>query len=249
MDNESFDEKVRKRIDWIKEKTGDDTIKILEKMGLDVDEALKGIVTEKINEQEHQRKEKEVLNIEGLPLTDCMTSELIILHDQFRDNKYLEELQRRLNLLGLTDEQQEIFEKSERERAKNRPFPALYTMGLVRHYFLMDGIGIENIPTPQQCLTSELFAIFDDAHAAWVRDRRWLQKKTVDAIEQICGSRKASPYFEEYNQRVKEWNWTSLQRHSYNKNEILILGRVKWGHHNTLAWQPETMVTQEELDE
>lgn len=245
---EPLEEKIRKRTDRVKSIAGNQAVKVLGGDSI-VDKALKPIITEQVKGEEGEKQKKAAVSIEGLPLADCMTSELIVLHRQFKDNKYQEELQRRFDLLGLTDEQRELFEKSEMERIKDRPFPALYPTGLTRHYFLMQGVGIEDIPTPEQCLSSELFAIFDDAHAASVRDHHWLPERTMNAVKEVLGGNKESPYFVEYDRRVEEWGWTALQISSFNKNEMLILWRVKWRNYGTKTWRKETMVTQEELDE
>lgn len=247
--NSSFDKKVQKRIEWIKKQAGDEIIEALKKHGANVDKALKRIVTEQVKKEEQQRQEKRALALEGTPLVDCMTSELVILHKQTNDKAYQKELQKRFDLLGLTDKQQRNFIESEKERAKSRSFPSLYPSGLARHYFLMDGVGIEDLPKPEQCLTSELIALTDDADAAWAKDHHWLKEKTMNAVGKIVGVDGKPLYYKEYERRTEKWGWTRLQQHSFTKNEGLILGRAKWRYHSDPSWEKETMLSQKQLEE
>lgn len=247
--DEPLDEKIQERIKRVKDSVGDETVEVLKEQGLNVDEALKDIVTEQVKKEEHQEQEKRALIIEGLPLADCMTSELVILYQQTNDSAYQEELQRRFDLLGLTEEQQGHFIESERERVRDRPFPSLYPGGLARHYFLMDGVGIEDLPAPEQCLASELIVLTDDAQAAWVRDHHWLKEKTMNAVAKIIGRDGEPIYYREQERRMKEWGWTRPQEASFTKNECLLTARIKWRYHNDPAWQAETMVTQRQVEE
>jgi hypothetical protein len=96
---------------------------------------------------------------------------------------------------------------------------------------------------PLQCTLSELIAVYDDADAARVRDHNWLPKKTMEAVWYVLGENtNKSPYYAEFNSRVKNWNWKKKQSNSYIKNECMLLARLKWGYHSDPEWINETIL-------
>jgi len=237
------DEKIERRIKFIKERVGDDVLRILQERGIDVNGALAQIVRGQVRIDDTIEQEKQSATIEGLPVENCMTSELVYYSSFGKgESSYKEELERRFRLLKLTPEQARQFVNMETSiivRCKKLLPPT----GLAYHYFLMDGVAIENLPFPADCLASETIVLIDDAESAYVRDHSWLSKPTWAAVCYILGEKENRwrPYDIELVRRLLQIDFEGWQIATFRRNENMILERLKWRYDDNLSWQENTV--------
>ncbi len=235
-------EELERRVEFVEKTAGKDTVDILEKAGLDVNAALRSILSKKISEEkalEEKRKDWSRGKVER----NCMTSELIYLMDTNNPEcGFKKELERRLDLLNLADEQRTTFIQSDYSIMQERtPKPPISRW--VGRYYITPGVTTATLLKPEQYTLSELLAIFDDADAARVRDHRWLPEETMKAVWYVlAGNENKSPYYAEFDSRVRNWSWNENQSNSYVKNECMLLARLKWGYHSNPEWIEETVV-------
>ena len=243
MTSDRNNDEVKKRVEFVKENVGKETLDILEKAGMGVDTSLAKILSKGIE------KEKILESIRnnwapGVVEKNCMASELVYLMDSNNPNDmFTKELYRRLDLLELSDKQKQDFIQSDYSILQRRPKLLKFERWVARNY-IMQGIRKEDLLKPEECALSELIAMFDDADSARVRDHHWLAEKTMEAVWDVLRGleNKRSPYYAEYDKRLENWGWTEDQSNSYVKNECMLLARLKWGYHKDPEWVEKTMV-------
>ena len=231
---------VKEHIQLIKQRVGDSTLKILQEAGIDVDKALQEIVKEKLLLANLIDQERKDVATNGLPSENCMTSELVHYSYMHGDNAYKEEMERRFALLKLTQEQIKQFVEIEVSIIVRRRI--LRPTGLAYKYFLKSDTTIESLPKPTDCLSSEIISMVDDANAAWVRDHEWLSEQVWAAVCYIRDNNGGS-YHNELIKRFKKLKLKEWQIRTFVKNECMIISRLKWACHSSLAWKENTIVT------
>lgn len=237
---------LEERVKRVKKQVGDDCLKILEQEGINTDAAIERVLSEQILKENALQERREGGPIDGNVALDCLTSELIFLMNENDD--FEKELKRRFDLLGLSKKQSADLIKKEKQILTTLERPRKRWAG---HYFLIEGVKKEDLPSPQELTLSELILIVDDANAAWVRDHEWLCEETFAAVSYVIGNKKeGSPYHNEFLSRLKTLDFTEDQAGppnqvgSFIRNECMILERLKWGHHSNPAWQKSTMISQ-----
>jgi hypothetical protein len=95
----------------------------------------------------------------------------------------------------------------------------------------------ETLPRPDECTSSELILVVDEAKAGIVYQDH-LEDSIIDAAwYALTGKGEKSPYISELQSRVYGWQWSKDQVESYTRNELMLTRRLKWGYIDALAWQ------------
>ena len=171
-------------------------------------------------------------------LQDCMTSELLFQAmkancDEEEEKAYIDEYERRLRMMGLTDQQIAEFRQSDEAAISNGCYMfkeiLLASKPMIMNSSTLDSIKLEN------CTFSELVYLTDDANAAVVRDHEWLPQEAWYLVceHALCGNAKAE--YERQN-RMEEIGITKEQGNIFVKNECKIALRLRWRRSNELAW-------------
>ena len=172
-------------------------------------------------------------------LQDCMTSELLFqamnteisISDK---TSYLSEYERRLRIMGLTDEQIAKFRKCDEIAITNgcyiKPTVLLATKPLILKDMNVDSIKMEN------CTFSELVYLTDDANSAYMRDHHWLPSSAWDLVckHSLHCDTCASAY--ETHNRMQSIGISQEQESIFVKNECQIAQRLRWNYSQDLAW-------------
>lgn len=172
-------------------------------------------------------------------LQDCMTSELLFqaMNTDASDAdkaSYLSEYERRLRMMGLTDEQIEKFRECDEKAINNGCYIKadilLATQPFIKADMHSDSIKMEN------CTFSELVYLTDDANSAYVRDHHWLSSEAWSLVCKHalnCGTCESA--FENRN-RMQSIGLTQEQEGIFVKNECQIAKRLRWNYSQDLAW-------------
>lgn len=225
---------------FLLEQLGADAIAALEGIGLNVDEAVTSVLLDKYAGQAELSRKDRLLDLKKLAIEDLLTSELCYLSGLPGANPaYREELERRLALLGLTPEQAQEFTLIDQE-ALERKDPHQRAEGVGVSIYVFGDTTMESLPSPDQCLTSELVAIIDDAGAAIARDHTWLPPEAYAAAAYASGSFTGqSPYNDELVARFSRMGLGEDKFGPFIRDECLILGREKWGDEpEQMSWDP-----------
>lgn len=170
---------------------------------------------------------------------DCMTSELLfqaMQPDTSTSDKatFLNEYERRLRMMGLTDEQIVEFRKADEFAINNgcyiRSDVLLSTKPFILAHMNTESIKIEN------CTFSELIYLTDDANSAFIRDHHWLSSDAWALVCEhalYCGTCKSSC---EISNRMKAIGLTQEQEGIFVRNECKIAQRLRWHYTEDLAW-------------
>lgn len=185
-------------------------------------ELLDGIVGERaIEDTRNKQKGSNGMNmekaLEELDPRVRMTSELLYLTERSGRTSYEEEFERRLGMLGLSDES--IGETKRKElsiiKKERGPFSDRQRPWATRSY-ITTGLGPENLWNPKDMTLSELISVVDDALVASWRNNELIDKGAMNAIEEI----KSGKYDTElYRRTMKELDWTEKQSDVYLINE------------------------------
>jgi hypothetical protein len=203
---------------------------VLAEMGIGVDDAVERVLYEKIEAEAKLSRKAPLLDLKRLPIEDLMTSELSLMAGaENSDSKYKAELERRLALLGLTQEQVNQFVAID-EAAIQKKDPHIRMEGIGISTYFFANTTIESLPPVDTCMTSELVAIVDDANSAFTRDHHWLSDTAFAAVGMACGRFSKSQYLEEFQRRFDEMGLSQEQRGLFIRNECLISEREKWGY-------------------
>lgn len=230
---------IQSRKNFIYEQVGDDALRILRDSGLDVDMAVENI----LNQQEEKRERLET-QAEFGTIDDIMTSELVYRSNRLKDI-YGKEYFRRLNLIGLSEDQiKKLYEQENLILSCDiERFQSHREQPWVRRYFFIDRITEKDLPKFGQMTLSELILITDDASSAYIRDHHALSSETWSAVCKAAvqsHSFGGAQYAFAFKDRVKKLGWTEEQDGAYIKNECLLTERLKWGYHEKSSWNPET---------
>ena len=172
-------------------------------------------------------------------LQDCMTSELLFQSmqpDISAPDKasFLAEYERRLRMMGLTDEQIVEFRKADELAINNGCYiksdVLLTTRPFIEAHMNTDSIKMEN------CTFSELIYLTDDANSAYIRDHHWLPSEAWALVCEHalrCGTCKSA--WENRN-RMKAIGLTEEQEGVFVRNECKIAERLRWHYTEDLAW-------------
>jgi hypothetical protein len=242
-ENKRYEEVRKKKVleerTKLVKKVAGKAIDTLKKEGIDVDSAIKNILSGVIEKEEVCK----AALLQTPREETSLTSELVYLMKMDERDVFYSELQRRLKLLNLSAAQQAMFTHSDLEALNLRKSKPSKDERWVIKYYIINGITKEDLLKPEECTLSELIAILDDANAAWVRDHEWLREETLEAVYYVLrGEKGKSPYHNELLSRTKKWKWAEHQLGSYIRNECMLLERWKWGYHDNPAWQEDTMI-------
>lgn len=172
-------------------------------------------------------------------LQDCMTSELLFQAmntdiSEIDKAAYLSEYERRLRMMGLTDEQIVKFRECDEAAIKNGCYikadALLATEPFIKANMNGNSIKMEN------CTFSELVYLTDDANSAYARDHHWLSPEAWSLVCKhalCCGSCESA--FENRN-RMQSIGLTQEQEGIFIKNECQITKRLRWNYSQDLAW-------------
>lgn len=172
-------------------------------------------------------------------LKDCMTSELLFqsMNDDTSDAdkaSFIAEYERRLKMMGLTDEQISKFRECDEEAIKNGCYikadKLLATQPFIKSDMNADSIKVEN------CTFSELVYLTDDANSAYVRDHDWLPNEAWSLVCKHalnCGVCEAAS---KNRSRMQSIGITQKQEGIFIKNECQIAKRLRWNYSQDLAW-------------
>lgn len=172
-------------------------------------------------------------------LQDCMTSELLFqsMNADTSDAEkasFIAEYERRLKMMGLTDEQISKFRECDEEAIKNGCYikadKLLATQPFIKSDMNTDSIKVEN------CTFSELVYLTDDANAAYARDHHWLPN---EAWFLVCRHALKGGICEaalKNRSRMESIGITQKQEGIFVKNECQIAKRLRWNYSQDLAW-------------
>jgi len=228
---------IEARRNFIYDQVGQDTIQLMRDSGLDIDTVVMNI----LKEQEDQRDRLET-QAEFGTIEDIMTSELVYRSNRL-DDVYGREYSRRLDLIGLDEDQvlslyqtEQLILSSEGELSEDRKQP------WVRRYFIMNDSSPETMPEKGLLTLSELILITDDANSAFSRDHHVLSDKAWAAlcVAACCAQYTEGRYAYGFNDRTEKFGWSKEQSGAYTRNESLLTERLKWGNHENPAWTLET---------
>lgn len=172
-------------------------------------------------------------------LQDCMTSELLFQSMQTdtstpEKESFIAEYERRLRMMGLTDEQTAEFRKAD-ELAINNGCYIKSDVLLSTEPFIKENMDTESIKM-ENCTFSELIYLTDDANSAYIRDHHWLPAKAWALVcEHALNSGTCKAAYENRN-RMKGIGLTEEQEGIFVKNECKIAQRLRWGYTEELAW-------------
>lgn len=173
-------------------------------------------------------------------LQDYMTSELLFqaMKTDASDSDIatlLAEYERRLKMMGLTDEQVVKFREADETAINNgcyiKPDVLLATAPFIEASMSADSIKMEN------CTFSELVYLTDDANSAYVRNHHWLSAEAWNLVCQHainCGICKSA--WENRN-RMKSIGLTEDQEGIFVINESQIAKRLRWRYSEDIAWR------------
>lgn len=223
----------------------EETLRALEKFanGKDVRNVIAQILIQQDRRPPYQTRAGEQIDLKELPINDLLTSELIQLTQGKLDespNHWLE-LERRLKLLELTDEQQHKFVNIDLQALASNPRHIIGVETAPLHY-IMTATSVDDLPKPMHCSTSELIAIVDDARAARARDHEWLPDPALEAMDVILTP--GGQYEQEFQRRIDLIGLQKWQYYSFAKSEQWLLTRAKWGYDQRPSWTAETLVRQ-----
>lgn len=172
-------------------------------------------------------------------LQDCMTSELLFQSMQSNvsdDDKstLLAEYQRRLKMMGLTDDQVVKFRQLDETSIRNGCYiqadTLLTTMPLICPGMNKHSIKLEN------CTFSELVYLTDDANSAYWRDHHWLPENTWALVCQHAVNAGICKSTYELLNRTESIGLTEEQVGIFIKNECQIAKRLRWHYSEDMAW-------------
>lgn len=234
-----MEDNIEQRRKSIIDEMGEKTVQSMRNAGLDID----GAITRILQQREQQRIQREA-QAECGTLEDTMTSELVYWSRSL-DDVFGREYKKRLSLLNCNDESVKKLYEQEKlilsygigifQQDRRKPW-------VMRHFF-REGIAEKDLPQSGQLTLSELLLITDDASSAYVRGHEVLSQETFAAVCKAAvqsHSFGGAQYALAFNERTEKLGWSPEQNRAYTKNECLLTGRLKWGHHEKPAWTIET---------
>lgn len=173
-------------------------------------------------------------------LQDCMTSELLFQAlkgiDITASEKvsFLAEYERRLKMMGLTDEQIIKFREADENSINNGCYikadVLLATKPFIEATMNADSIKLE------KCTFSELVYLTDDANSAYIRDHHWLPAEAWNLVcQHAIGFGICKSAWETRN-RMKSIGLTEEQEGIFVRNECQIAKRLRWHYSEDIAW-------------
>ncbi len=224
--------------DFILGNVGQDAISVLEGMGLDVNGAVGTILQERRRKEAGLTRKATSIDLFDLPVEDLLVSELGTLGRNFDSaSTFTTEANRRLTLLGLTEEQRAEFAAIDQAAREARGTQdELGNLG--QQYYFLANTTQQDLPQPVECTTSELVLLIDDANAALARDHIWLPSDAYGAAAYASGRFTGqSPYYDELKARFARLGLSEETMGQFVANEGLILEREKWGYEPArLSW-------------
>ena len=172
-------------------------------------------------------------------LQDCMTSELLFQSMQadtsdLDKDYYLAEYEKRLRMIGLTDEELVEFRKADEFAINNGCYiksdVLLSSIPLIKAQMKGDSIKLEN------CTFSELIYLAEDANFVYRHDKHLMDTEIGRIIFEnaldigLCLSARVN------HNRMKTIGLTDLQESIFVRNERKIIQRLRWHHTEELAW-------------
>lgn len=241
-EEKSYEEKtkqgeIEKATALVRKNVGKDVTELLGKRGIDVNSAINSIISEKVEKEIESRK----AFLQTPQEETSMTSELVYLMSEKKNDVFYSELQRRLDLLNLSAMQRASYIHSELEALDSRKVKPPKKERWTTKIYIMQGTKKEDLPKPEECTLSEMIAIYDDADAARVRDHHWLPNETMEAVWYALSGKNGGPYYSEFDSRTKSLDWKKSQVSSYVKNDCMLTARWKWHYNDDMAWQANTM--------
>lgn len=170
---------------------------------------------------------------------DCMTSELLfqaMQPDTSTPDKttFLNEYERRLKMMGLTDEQIVEFRKAD-ELAINNGCYIKSDVLLSTQPFIKANMNTESIKM-ENCTFSELVYLTDDANSAYCRDHHWLSSEAWALVCEHALNYGICKSAWEIRNRMKAIGLTGEQENVFVLNECMIAQRLRWHYTEDLAW-------------
>lgn len=173
-------------------------------------------------------------------IQDCMTSELLFeaLNDNTSDTEkasYLAEYERRLKMMGLTDEQIKKFRECDEKVIKNGCYIKADEL-LAANPFIKKDMNSNSIKV-ENCTFSELVYLTDDANYTYITCSNLFLLKIWGLVSKhalnfgICEAA-----FENKN-RMKSIGLTKDQEDMFIKNEGKISKRLRWNLSQEPAWR------------
>ncbi len=170
-------------------------------------------------------------------LRDCMTSELLFqaLKDSTsKKDIYIAEYERRLKIMGLSDDLINKFKKADETVINNGCYMKLDTL-LASVPFIEFNMDKNSIKV-ENCTFSELVYLTDDANSAYIRDHHILSPKTWELVcQHAFGFEICKAAFENRN-RMKAIGLTLEQEGIFVKNECQIAKKLRWHYSDEFAW-------------
>lgn len=172
-------------------------------------------------------------------LQDCMTSELLFqaMKTDASDSDratLLAEYERRLKMMGLTDEQVVKFREADETAINNGCYikadVLLATKPFIEASMSADSIKMEN------CTFSELVYLTDDSNSAYIRDHHWLPAKAFELVCQHALNVGICKSAWEVRNRMKSIGLTEEQEGIFVRNECQIAKRLRWHYSEDIAW-------------
>ena len=226
---------IEDRQKWIYEQLGEEALRILKESGIDIDTGVTSILEEQERESDIRQAGASVPTLEN-----TLTSELPYLSLTIRD-PFGQEYERRLKLIGLSQEQIEAAYQTEQFISRNGKLQGRDERWAIR-YFIRPDSTPETLPDPEHMTLSEIICITDDANSAIVRDHHALSQEAFQAacIASCNRAYSGERYGQSYLARTEKMGWTEAQRNAYSKNEFMMTARIKWNYHDDPAWTKET---------
>ncbi len=228
---------IEKRKKEILAKLGPE-IQILKEAGMDVDERIDTI----LKQQEAAAAMRDLKTAVPTP-DNSMTSELVYRSEKL-ESFFGNEYARRLNLLGLSNEQiKELYEQESQIISGSPNLDAQRQGAWVRRSFIDNNTTPETLPKPEELTLSELILITDDANYVVTSCglRSQLPPKAFEALRLTAASRGGEGcYIHVFYDRRQALGWSQPQYSAFIRNESLLTEKFKWGRHNNPAWVGET---------
>jgi len=218
---------------------GEDALDALRSIGIDPEHGVESVLIDRFAREAYLTRKDPLLDLKSLPLQDLLTSELVLLQDQSEPAKHTAELERRLNLLGLDQDQVQGYISLD-QQALGKKDPHVLAEGTGVSLYITYETTPKLLPTPDSLLTSELVAIMDDANAAIARDHHGLPGPAFSAAAEVSGwGSGKTRYHEELVKRLQEIGLDEIGIGLFIRNESLILERERWGYNpEQMSWDP-----------
>ncbi|MCK9578362.1 hypothetical protein M0R01_02605 [bacterium] len=170
-------------------------------------------------------------------MDDYLISGLIFAKNR---NECMQELNRRLNLLSLTEKQKAKMIKGEEVilellRRTNKSWGSRCIISNIT-----DPLALLK---PKKLTLSELMIVIDEVYCIIEENHRSFSYQSVDVLMAIIGeSKKKSPYYSELLTRLKKIGLNKKQIRAFIESEQLIIAQSRWGKKNDYSKKKKTLI-------